>query len=65
MFLGEYNVLLLDEPTNFLDIQAIEALEKFILGYEGTIIFVSHDKKFVANVADIHYEITDQMLTRK
>ncbi len=45
LFLGEYNILLLDEPTNFLDIQAIEALEKFITGYEGTVIFITHDKK--------------------
>ncbi len=65
LFLGEFNVLLLDEPTNFLDIQAIEALEKFILGYDGTIIFVSHDKKFVANVADIQYEISDKKLIQK
>lgn len=65
LFLGRYNVLLLDEPTNFLDIQAIEALEKFILGYEGTIIFVTHDKKFVVNVADAQYEITDHKLIQK
>jgi macrolide transport system ATP-binding/permease protein len=39
LFLGEYNILLLDEPTNFLDITAIEALERFMDGYEGTILF--------------------------
>src|SRR5699024_3343126 len=43
LFLGTYNVLLLDEPTNFLDIQARKALEDFVLGYEGTIVMVSHD----------------------
>jgi len=57
LFLGEYNILLLDEPTNFLDIHAIEALERFISAYEGTIIFVSHDKKFIKNVADLHFNI--------
>lgn len=59
LFLGEYNILLLDEPTNFLDIHAIEALERFVAAYEGTIIFVSHDKKFIKNVADVHFHIFD------
>ncbi|GGA81888.1 ribosomal protection-like ABC-F family protein [Ornithinibacillus halotolerans] len=57
LFLGEFNVLLLDEPTNFLDIHAREALETFIHGYSETIISVSHDKAFIANVADVQYEI--------
>lgn len=57
LFLGEYNLLLLDEPTNFLDIRAIEALERFIHAYEGTIIFVSHDQSFILKVADICYKI--------
>ncbi|WP_205689003.1 P-loop NTPase family protein [Bacillus dicomae] len=37
LFLEEYHILLLDEPTNFLDVYAIEALERFIIAYEGTI----------------------------
>src|SRR5699024_7619883 len=41
LFLGEYNILLLDEPNNFLDLHAIQALETFITGYQGTIIFVT------------------------
>lgn len=57
LFLGAYNILILDEPTNFLDMKALEALERFIAGYEGTIIFVSHDRKFVENTADVEYEI--------
>lgn len=60
LFLGEYNILLLDEPTNFLDIHAIESLEQFIAAYEGTIIFVSHDKVFIKNVADVTYHISDK-----
>lgn len=63
LFLGEYNILLLDEPTNFLDIQAIEALEKFIRAYKGTIIFVSHDKQFIKNVAELEYQMNNQKLT--
>lgn len=62
LFLGEYNILLLDEPTNFLDIQAIEALEKFITGYEGTVIFITHDKIFIDHVADVEYKIDGKKL---
>ncbi|MBB4826378.1 macrolide transport system ATP-binding/permease protein [Sporosarcina luteola] len=63
LFVGEYNILLLDEPTNFLDIRAIEALERFFQGYKGTIIFVSHDQNFIENVADCKYAIDHQKLT--
>jgi macrolide transport system ATP-binding/permease protein len=62
LFLGEYNILLLDEPTNFLDIYAINALERFIAGYKGTILFVSHDKQFIENVADIQLNISEKKL---
>ncbi|MFD1849845.1 Msr family ABC-F type ribosomal protection protein [Oceanobacillus bengalensis] len=65
LFLGEYNILLLDEPTNFLDIHAIEALERFIDAYEGTIVFVSHDQTFIKKVADIQYRISDKKLIQK
>jgi macrolide transport system ATP-binding/permease protein len=65
LFLGEYNILLLDEPTNFLDIHAIEALERFIFAYEGTILFVSHDKQFIKNVADLNFHIIDKKLIQR
>ncbi|PEZ82954.1 hypothetical protein CN380_05310 [Bacillus sp. AFS017274] len=64
LFLGEYNILLLDEPTNFLDITAIEALERFIAAYEGTIIFVSHDQAFINHVADLQYKIQAKKLVQ-
>lgn len=64
LFLGEYNILLLDEPTNFLDITAIEALERFMAGYEGTIIFVSHDSAFIKQVADIQYQLQAKKLVQ-
>ena len=45
------NLLILDEPTNHMDIMGKEALEKMLEGYEGTIIFVSHDRYFVNKIA--------------
>ncbi|WP_020393659.1 ATP-binding cassette domain-containing protein [Thiolinea disciformis] len=48
---GNPDLLLLDEPTNHLDIPAIEWLENFLLGYKGTLLFVSHDRMFVQKLA--------------
>lgn len=62
LFLGDYNILVLDEPTNFLDIHTINALERFISAYEGTILFVSHDQTFINNVADVNYHIIGKKL---
>lgn len=45
------NVLILDEPTNHLDITGKETLENLLLGYTGTIIFVSHDRYFTNKIA--------------
>jgi ATP-binding cassette subfamily F protein uup len=45
------DLLLLDEPTNHLDITAIEWLEQFMLGFEGALLFVSHDRAFVNRLA--------------
>ncbi|AVD54523.1 ABC-F type ribosomal protection protein (plasmid) [Priestia filamentosa] len=65
LFLGRYNVLILDEPTNFLDVVCIEALERFLKGYEGTVILVSHDQMFIDRVADHIYVIENQQLKLK
>ena len=45
------DILLLDEPTNHLDINAIEWLEKIVLGFTGSIVVVSHDRQFLNNVS--------------
>jgi len=56
------NVLILDEPTNHLDMEAIEALNLALENYEGTLIFVSHDREFVSSLATRVIEIKDQQL---
>ena len=56
------NVLVLDEPTNHLDMESIEALNLALSHYEGTLIFVSHDREFVSSLATHILEIRDQRL---
>ena len=56
------NVLIMDEPTNHLDMEAIEALNLALEHYEGTLIFVSHDREFVSSLATRIIEIKDQQL---
>lgn len=51
LMLEHDNVLLLDEPTNHLDIPAKEALESALEKYDGTILFVSHDRMFLKKMA--------------
>ena len=54
------NVLVLDEPTNHLDLEGIEGLAEGLGLYEGTLIFVSHDRWFVAQLANRIIEITPE-----
>ncbi len=58
----EPNVLLMDEPTNHLDMESIEALNLALDNYEGTLIFVSHDREFVSSLANKVIEIRDDDL---
>lgn len=51
------NVLVLDEPTNHLDLPARESLEEALKNFDGTVIFVSHDRYFISAVADRIAEI--------
>ncbi len=52
IMLSKANLLIMDEPTNHLDIAGKEALEKALLDYNGTVIFVSHDRYFVNKLAN-------------
>lgn len=57
ILLGSPDVLLLDEPTNHLDIESIEWLEDYLQKYRGSLMLVSHDRKFLDNVTNRTVEI--------
>ncbi|MFA6160671.1 MAG: ABC-F family ATP-binding cassette domain-containing protein [Patescibacteria group bacterium] len=57
--LGRYDVLVFDEPTNHLDFDTVEALGEALSEFEGTIIFVSHSRTFVSQIATSILEIKD------
>ena len=52
------NVLILDEPTNHLDMESIESLNSALEKYDGTLLFVSHDREFVSSLATRIIEFT-------
>ncbi len=53
------NILLMDEPTNHLDMESIESLNLALENYEGTLLFVSHDREFVSSLATRVIEIKE------
>ena len=57
ILLGAPDVLLLDEPTNHLDIESIEWLEEYLKAFRGSLLLVSHDRKFLDNVTNRTVEI--------
>ncbi len=59
---GRPNVLVLDEPTNHLDLESIGALVEALRAYEGTVLFVSHDRWFVSQLATRVIEVTAEGL---
>jgi len=58
MLLQQANVLLLDEPTNHLDLESIDSLGKALAEFPGTVIFVSHFRQLVSDVATRIIELT-------
>ncbi len=63
LLLGRYNVLLLDEPTNHLDTASCQVLEDALLDFDGTLLFVSHDRYFINRIATRVIEMTDDGVT--
>ena len=57
ILLSKPDVLLLDEPTNHLDIESIEWLEGYLKEYKGSLVLISHDRKFLDNVTNRTVEI--------
>jgi len=62
LLLGRFNFLILDEPCNYLDTSSIEALERLMLDYQGTILFISHDRRLIDNVANYELRIVDHSI---
>ena len=54
---AEPDMLLLDEPTNHLDLEAIAWLEKFLAGWRGTLLFITHDRSFLRRLASRIWEL--------
>lgn len=64
IILEDINILILDEITNHLDINSIEEIEEALMNYDRAIIFVSHDKTFVDNIADELLIIKDKKINK-
>ncbi len=64
LILKKSNFLILDEPTNHIDIDTREMLEEALKEYNGTLLFVSHDRYFINRLAEQTYEIDDKKITR-
>ncbi|MCK5917654.1 MAG: ATP-binding cassette domain-containing protein, partial [Cocleimonas sp.] len=57
LILQKPNIMLMDEPTNHLDMESIESLNLALENYEGTLLFISHDREFVSSIATRVLEI--------
>ena len=63
LLLEKPDLLMLDEPTNHLDLPSIQWVEQYLKSFEGAVIVVSHDRKFLDAVAEIIVEVSQQKLT--
>ncbi len=62
LMMMDINVLIMDEPTNHLDMESIEALNRSLQQFDGTLIFVSHDTQFVSSLATHVIEIKEHAM---
>ena len=58
------DILLLDEPSNYLDVPAVEWLCRFLSGFAGTLVLISHDRFLLRKLADITFEVNNGEVTR-
>jgi ATP-binding cassette subfamily F protein 3 len=58
------DLLMLDEPSNYLDLPAVEWLQKFLRAYEGTMLLISHDRYLLRSLANVTFEIAGGQVTR-
>ena len=65
LFGSDCNILLLDEPTNYLDVSSIEVLQEMVREYEGTVLFISHDKAFCDAVATRKWSIESKKIVEE
>jgi macrolide transport system ATP-binding/permease protein len=59
---SDFNLLILDEPTNYLDLNSLEVVEEVLREYQHTLLFVSHDRRFINSVASQLMIIEDHKL---
>lgn len=64
VFLEGYDILILDEPTNHLDMETVEIMGSSLSEWGGTLIFVSHDRSFVNNLATMIWQVKDGNITK-
>ena len=62
LMMSDINVLIMDEPTNHMDMEAIEALNNALKEWDGTLIFISHDREFVSSLATRIVEIKNHQV---
>jgi len=64
VLIAEPDVLLLDEPSNYLDLPAVEWLRRYLRGFQGTLLLISHDRYLLKSLADITVEIAGGLVSR-
>lgn len=64
IMLSKSNFLILDEPTNHLDMYSKEILEDAINSYEGTVLYISHDRYFIDKTAEITFDLSKTGITK-